>query len=421
MEKLTLSNGFRVMLEEIDRARSCSMGVWIGSGSRFETPETAGISHFIEHMLFKGTESRSAADIAGQIDEIGGTLNAYTSKEYTCVYVRSLTDHVRKAFDIIGDMLTAPRLNESDIETEKGVIKEEIAMYEDSPEDLCMDMLYEGVWDGDMLGSNILGSRATVSAMTGGSVRKHLADFYVPERMVAAFCGRFDRTRVIEDCERFFGSMKPTGNPLKAEPAAYRPCVKTCKKDFEQTQISLGLPGFSSTDEKRYAVQLLCSILGASSSSRLFQRLREDLGLVYSIEAFNMPYLGSGLAGVSMGLSPKSEKKALDETLKIMSGIADSVTEKELSRAQEQAAASLVMGFESNAARAVRMGRCELLYGEVTDEDSIIESIRSVTLEQVSEIARNLMDFNQLSLCVVGRIGKNKNYGDVVSAAKTML
>lgn len=284
-----------------------------------------------------------------------------------------------------------------------------------------MDLLYDGVWADDMIGKNILGNRQTVDAMTEESLRSYMAKNYVPDRMVASFCGKFDRAQVIDMCSSFFGSMKAAGNPITAVSPAYQPCVKVLKKDFEQTQITLGLPGVSSTDDHRFSVQLFCSILGSASSSRLFQRLREDLGLVYSIEAFNIPYLEPGLAGVSMGLTPKSEKKALEETLKIMGNITGSLSQHELSRAQEQSIAGLVMGLESTVSRAVRNGRCELLYNEVLCEDEIINSIRSITLEQLKQTADSLLDFKNLSLCAVGRTGKNKYYDEVVSNAKNML
>lgn len=409
------------MLEKVEWAKSCSMGVWIGSGSRFETPEKAGISHFIEHILFKGTQSRSALDIARQMDEIGGSLNAYTSKEYTCIYVRSLTDHVGKAFDIIGDMLTAPNLAPKDIELEKNVIAEEIAMYEDSPEDLCMDLLYDGIWKDDMLGKNILGNRQTINTLTDDTLRQHMDEYYVPERMVASFCGSFDKNLAIAACEKFFGSMTAKGNFIETVAPVYNKCIKLLKKDFEQTQIVFGFPGISSTDERRYAVQLVTSVLGAASSSRLFQRLREDLGIVYSIDAFNIPYLGTGLAGISMALSPKSERKAFTEIFKIMQKFPESITEHELARAKEHTVASLVMGLESTASRAISMGRNELLFNYVISEDDLIKKIRDVSYEQVKQTAKDLLDFKNLSLSAVGRLKQNKIYDDIVSNARDMI
>jgi predicted Zn-dependent peptidase len=414
MEKITLSNGFRIMLDYVDWARSCTMGIWVGSGSGYENESRAGFSHFIEHMIFKGTQTRSAFYIATQMDEIGGALNAYTTKEYTCFYCRSLTDHVDRAFDILGDMVTNPRLDEKDIELEKGVIVEEIAMYEDSPEDLCLDTFYENAWPGDPFGRNILGSRDTVNSATSQGLREHMSEFYVPERMVASFCGCFDKDSVIEACEKYFGSFKPTNNPIKKRDVTFAPFLKTINKDFEQNQLILGFKGIGADEDGRYTCSLLCNILGGSTSSRLFQRIREELGLVYSIDAFNAAYLNGGIIGISMGLSKKAEEQALKEVFSILQNYPQSITEGELHRAQEQAAASLVMGLEATPARASRMRRNELLFNSVEDEDSIIENYRSITTQEIRDAAQELLQLDKTALCCVGRVNKNSFYSGII-------
>ncbi len=415
MEKITLSNGFRIMLDYVDWARSCTMGVWVGSGSGFEDDNHAGASHFIEHMLFKGTSSRSAFDIATQMDEIGGALNAYTTKEYTCFYCRSLTDHVDKAFDIIGDMLTDPRLDEKDIDLEKGVIVEEIAMYEDSPDDLCLDTFYENAWAGNPFGRNILGSRDTVNAATAADLRKHMSEFYVPERMVASFCGNFDKDSVVAACEKFFGSAKPTNNPIKKQEISFSPFVKTISKDFEQNQLIVGLKGVGADDKNRYSSSLICSILGGSTSSRLFQRIREELGLVYSVDAFNAAYLNGGIFGISMGLAQKAEEQALKEVFKILRDFPQSITPEELSRAQEQAAATMVMGLEGTPSRASRMGRSELLFNFVEDEDKMIENYRAITYDEIKSDALALLDLNKVAFCSVGKVNEESFYSNIIN------
>lgn len=410
MEKITLSNGFRILLEPVDWAHSATMGVWVGSGSRYETPQTAGVSHFIEHMLFKGTARRSALAIAEQMDEIGGALNAYTTKEYTCFYARALDRHVGAAFDILCDMLTQPALAEKDMQTERGVILEELHMYEDSPEDLCADGLYAGVWRGDMLGSNILGDRKTVSSLTVAELKAHMRRCYAPERMVAAVCGCFDREQIVRLCEENFGSMPNTGNPVAAGPAPYRRCVTLRKKDFEQTQLALAMPGIGAQDGRRFAMRLLMSILGTSSSSRLYQRIREELGLVYEIEAFSASYLNAGILGVDMALSPRNEKKALREVFRIIEGFAASITQRELARAKEQYLSGLIMNLESTQARASQMGRGELLYNEVKSADDIMECVRAVTLDELRALAGEFLRFDQFSVSAAGRVKKEKFY-----------
>ncbi|HIR53405.1 MAG TPA: insulinase family protein [Candidatus Onthovicinus excrementipullorum] len=421
MERIEFANGFRVMLERVEGARSATMGVWIGSGSRYECPENAGISHFIEHMLFKGTPRRSAWDIAEQMDSIGGALNAYTAKEYTCVYARALNSNVPAALDIICDMIANPRFDAQDLETEKGVILEEIGMYEDSPEDLCVDMMYSSVWRTSRLGANILGTRETVGGMTPEQIRSYKEKMYVPERMVAAIAGSFDRDEVLMCLEKYFGGLANTASPIMTEPADYHRGNVLLTKDFEQTQIALGFPGISATDERRFAMQVLNTILGSASSSRLYQRIREELGLVYSIDFFSASHLDSGLSGVLMALAPQSEERALYETICILDGIKRNVSEKEITRAKEQYAASLIMGMENTPARAAHMGRSELIYGRVPTEDELIERIRNVSAEQVMELARELLRFDQMSIAAVGKVKEADFYSTVVDKASNVV
>ncbi|HZJ78489.1 MAG TPA: pitrilysin family protein [Clostridia bacterium] len=415
MEKITLSNGFRILLDYDNFARSCTMGIWVGSGSGYESPESSGASHFIEHMIFKGTPDRNSYEISTQIDEIGGALNAYTTKEYTCFYCRSLTDHVGKALDILCDMVKNPRLEPKDVETEKGVVLEEIALYEDSPEDLCLDTFYENSWFDNAFGRNILGSRETVNELNSEALRAHMAEFYVPERMVASLCGRFDKDAVISTFEKYFGSLKPTSNPIKRQSLGFSPFIKTINKDFEQNQIILGFEGIRADVEDRFACGLLCNILGGSSSSRLFQRIRENLGLVYSIGAFNAAYLNGGLIGISMGLSHKAEEQALTESLKILREFPHDISEKELSRVQEQAAAGLVMGLESTPARASRMGRSEILFNSVDSQDMLIENYRSVTLDNIRRVSEKLLNLEKIAICSVGKVYENDFYLSLIS------
>lgn len=421
MEKIEFENGFRVMMEQVDSARSATMGVWIGSGSRYEQPEDAGVSHFIEHMLFKGTPSRSAWDIAEQMDSIGGALNAYTTKEYTCVYARALNHNVPAALDILCDMIANPRFDPQDLETEKGVILEEIGMYEDSPEELCMDRLYSSVWRDNRLGAAILGSRETVGGMTVDQMRVYKDKMYVPERMVAAIAGSFDREAVLECLEKYFGTIHNTGNRIEFEPAEYRQGNILLSRDFEQTQIALGFPGISATDDRRFAMQVLNTILGSASSSRLYQRIREELGLVYTIDFFSASHLGSGLSGVMMALAPQSEERALQETVCILDSVKRNVSEREVHRAKEQYAASLVMGMESTAARAAHMGRSELIYGKIPTEDDMIARIRAVTPEQVMELARETLSFDRMSISAVGKVKEDDFYSVVVEKASNVI
>ncbi len=415
---IKLDNGLRIAICKSEYAKTCSMGIWVASGSCYETPETAGTSHFIEHMLFRGTHRRSALDIAVEMDEIGGILNAYTAKEMTCFYAHTLTEHMPKALDIICDMITDPELSAENVELEKGVIKEEIAMYEDSPEDLCADTYYENIWDGSMLGSNILGTPETVDSVTVEKLREHMARFYVPERTVISFSGNFDEEKAIEICKSYFSHKKNTGFEINSVSAEYKPGITVVKKDFMQNQLILGFPGISLTDSRRHTVSLISSILGSASSSRLFQRIREELGLVYSVDTAGVSHLDTGVFIVCMGLSKNSEKKAISETLEIIADFQQTVTEKELERAKEQLVASFVMGLESVSSVASRNGRNVLLYGKIISEDEVIEKIRAVTLDDLKQTASEILDISKISLCAAGNTANKDTYKQILDTYK---
>ncbi len=416
VEKVTLANGLRILMLKDERCRSASVSLWIGSGSRLEQPQTAGVSHFIEHMLFKGTGNRSAREIAEEMDYIGGQFNAYTTKEYTCVYARALSTQLDRALDIISDMVVNSLFSEGDIETERGVILEEIGMYEDSPEDLLMDGLYMSIWQGSALGANILGTRESVSAMTAADMRAHMSEQYGAQRLVLAVSGAFDRDRFVELASEKLGVLSASNVPFETEKAIYTPSVKLIEKEFEQTHICMGFPGVSTMDEDRHALSMLNAILGGSTSSRMFQRVREELGLAYSVGSSFTPYMKEGVFEIDAAVSPKNDLAALGEMTRELCRIKrDGVTEVELDRAREQTKAGVIMGLEGNAAAAAHMGRGELFKHSVRTEDEIIATINSVTVEQVNRAARRFIDFDSLSLCAVGKVRGENSYIGVVN------
>lgn len=413
---ITLPNGLRIVFEKSKQAKTCSAVIWVASGVSFETPETAGTSHFIEHMIFKGSQKRSALDIAVETDEIGGYLNAYTARENTCFYIRVLSEHTEKALDILCDMVRNPRLDENDIELEKSVIKEEISMYEDSAEDLCADTFYTSVWKGNMLGCDILGSVETVDAVTKESLEAHMKKFYVPERTVISISGNFDEKAALRICKSYFADLENTGFELNPVFAQYNPHTVTVKKSVTQNQIILGFPGVPLGDRKREAALLISSILGNTPSSRLFQHIREKLGLVYSIETACVSYMKSGVFIASLGLNEKSEEKAISETLKIISEFCETVTEKELARAKEQSVTSFVMDLENISSHASRNGRNLLLYNKIIPQEEIINNIRAVTLEDIREVAAEIFDLSKISICVTGKVKSKKAYKEIINS-----
>lgn len=416
-EIITLENGLRIIYEKGENSKTCGAEIWVASGSGYETPETAGISHFIEHMLFKGTEKRTALDIAVEMDEIGGHLNAYTAREATCFYVKTLSEHMPKALDILCDMVKNPKLDAGDIELEKSVIKEEIALYEDEPEDICTDMFYEKVWKGSMLGSNILGTAETVDGITREKLSAHIQKFYVPERTVISISGNFDKDAATGIIKNYFSDCINTGFGLNPVSAEFHTEILPLKKDFMQNQLIIGFPGVSVTDPRHEAALLISAMLGDTPSSRLFQQIREKLGLVYSVGTTCVSYLRSGLFKIYMGLNEKSEEKAICEVLKIISDFALTVTEKELARAKEQSVTDFVMSLENLSSHASRNGRNLLLYNKEIPEEEIIKNIRAVTLDDIRKTACDIFDMSRISLCVTGKTKSKQAYTEIIKSA----
>lgn len=414
IETIVFDNGLRVCLDARPYLRSCALGLFIASGSRFETPQSLGVSHCIEHMLFKGTDTLSARDIAEITDDTGGTLNAYTSKEYTCLYARVLREQVSAIFSVIAEMTLRPALREAELATEKSVIEEERSSYEDSSEDLCMDCYYESLWPQDMLGQNVVGTPDTIRAFTPDAIRAHMRAFYVPERMVAVFAGAFDREEVLAMCQKYFGTLRNTNHPMTYSCPQPHSFVRTVRKPFQQNILTLGAPAYPLEDPQVHAATYACAILGGAGSSRLFQRIREELGLVYSIDAYHAAFLGAGTACITMGLAAERESQALRETLRLCQAFPASITEAELERAKAQTIAAVTMSLESPSTCASRIGRNMLLRGEVLEEDALLDRLRNVTVDEVRAAAAECLHPSKFSLCVVGRPQSKKEYKSIL-------
>lgn len=411
LQKIVLSNGLRIVLLPDNRLRTASIGIWVGSGTRFETPETGGVSHFIEHMMFKGSNKRSSFDIAETIDSVGANLNAYTTKEYTCYYARTLDTHIYTVLDVICDMIINPRFDPEDVELEKGVICEEIGMYEDSPDDVMMDSLYGGVWSSSMLGSNILGTYQTVNSITSDIIRSYKNRRYTPERMVIAASGNFDPEKVLEFLKGYFENLPCTKGTMECEKAAYNRSIVVTKKKFEQTNICLGFPTMPLSHPDRYALSILSTVTGGSTSSRLFQQIREKLGLAYSVGSGCTHYLKEGLLEIDAGVNPASEEQAIDKILEILKDLKQNgITEREFSRAKEQLKASVVMGLESPSSKVASLGRTQLLENTARLEDDILSAVERISINDVNRIAAQYLDFSKCSVSAVGKSVKNRQF-----------
>ena len=400
-EKLTLPNGVRIVSDPMDGVRSVSVGIWVAMGSRYEKPAEAGCSHYIEHMLFKGTARRSAAELAEAMDAVGGQINAYTTRENTCFYARVLDKHLPLAADVLCDMFFNSRFDEQDAANERGIIQEEVDMYEDTPEDVASEKLMAACFPGP-LGRPVLGRPAALARQTGASLRAFRERRYTAPRVVVALAGSFTDADV-RDLERRFSVMPPAAADPPA-PAAYTPAFAVRRKAVEQNQLVLGFPGLSNTDPDRFAMQLFSGILGGNASSRLFQTVRERHGLCYSIGSYTSGFADTGLFAVDTAVSRDSEEKALalirDELRRMRD---DGATPAEFDRAQQQMEASILMSLESTGSRMNRLGAGELLAGRTLTPEELMERYAAVTREDLLRVARQTLDFDRVSLSAVGR------------------
>ena len=414
MELITLSNSLRIFLNETDSLRSATVGVWIGSGSRFENEENNGISHFIEHIVFKGSEKRNGFEIAEGMDEIGAYVNAYTTKEYTFFYTKALDYQIIKAADILFDMIRNPRLLESDIETEKGVILEEIAMCEDDPADVCSELNERSIFKSTTLGMDILGTRETVASFKEKDFREYMKKFYVPERMIVGVTGNFDREEMLSKIEEYFGSYVCTENPIESYDVPFIKGMTLKKMDTEQTHIALSFKGIPLEHEDLYSLQVCMFILGTGTSSMLNQRIREQLGLVYSIDSWLGRYLGGGYITVSMSLGTHSEEKALAETIDIIKKFNRNVTERQVEIAKEKLISSLIMSREQPQSKLSAMGHSLLFHGRFIEDDEIINKIKKVQLADVMKAAEKYLKLSEMSFTAVGRVRDENEYRKIL-------
>ncbi|NLF35092.1 MAG: insulinase family protein [Clostridiales bacterium] len=408
-EETTLPNGVRLLTEHIPGVRSAALGFWVATGSRHEKASESGAAHFIEHMVFKGTHRRTAAQIAQETDAIGGQINAYTTKEHTCFYARALDIHLEQALDILWDMVFASKFDEADVATERGVILEEIGMYRDSPEDLCAERLFAAVYRGSALARPILGRPATLSAMTGACLRAYQRAHYGGGDLIVTLAGSFD-SAVVEALKARLLTLDGGAVPAP-RPAVYKSAFTLKKKATEQNHLALAFPGLPYGDGRRFALQLLTTILGGGMSSRLFQEVRERRGLCYSIYAYGAGHAETGLFSIYTALGKETEGEALSTIARVVREFAaHGPTQEELDRAREQSKANVLMGLESTQARMSYLGRSTILTGQVLSPDEIIHAYDAVTRDEVLTLARQMFELSQASLSAVGRVGGEDGY-----------
>lgn len=413
-EKITLPNGVRILTEAVPGVRSAALGIWVGTGSRQEKPGENGAAHFIEHMVFKGTARRTAAQLAEEMDAVGGQINAFTTKENTCFYARVLDSHLSQAADILCDMFFSSKFDEEDVKTERGVILEEIGMYQDNPEDVCSERLAAAVYKGSPLARPILGKKDTLEKMTGGSLKAYMASHYLAGDLVVALAGSFTSAHVEELKERF-GALG-SGKFSTGRGSSYAGAITAKKKATEQNHLTLAFPGLPYGHTDRFALQLLTSILGGGMSSRLWQEVREKKGLCYSVYSYGAGHADTGLFAIYTALGKETEREALDTIASTVKDFAaHGVTQAELNRAREQSKANVLMGLESTQAHMFNLGRSELLLGQVLEADGLIAAYDAVTREDILRLAGQIFDFSQVSLSAVGRVGSADEYREYLS------
>ncbi|MED4812215.1 pitrilysin family protein [Bacillus atrophaeus] len=390
IKRYTCQNGVRVVLENNPTVRSVAIGVWIGTGSRHETPEINGISHFLEHMFFKGTSTRSARDIAESFDRIGGQVNAFTSKEYTCYYAKVLDEHANYALDVLADMFFHSSFDENELKKEKNVVYEEIKMYEDAPDDIVHDLLSKATYGNHSLGYPILGTEETLDSFNGDSLRQYMDDFYTPDRVVISIAGNVTDS-FIKDVEKWFGTYEAKGAASGMKQPEFHYEKLTRKKETEQAHLCLGFNGLEVGHPDIYNLIVLNNVLGGSMSSRLFQDVREDKGLAYSVFSYHSSYEDSGMLTIYGGTGAK-QLQLLSETIQETLGTLkrDGITPKELENSKEQMKGNLMLSLESTNSKMSRNGKNELLLGKHKTLDEIIYELNEVNLESVNGLARRI-------------------------------
>jgi len=400
---ITLPNGLRVVGEKLNHVRSCTVGVWVKVGSMNEAPEENGLSHFIEHMVFKGTKSRSARDIAEEMDMVGGQLNAFTSKECTCYYAKVTDDELKTAVDILSDLALRPVFDENELNKERGVVLEEIAMVEDTPDDLVHELLADAQYDGS-LRCPILGPAEAIRRYSRADMVRYWEKHYVPENMVLAIAGNYDWDAFLELVNTYF-DVFPNQHGEEAEfvPQHFVSGRKAKNKDTEQLHLCIGFPGVESNCDDIYPLSVLSNALGGGMSSRLFQRIREELGMAYSVYTYASSYRGVGSFNIYAGTNPENGEtviREIQEQLKLF--LENGMTEKEFKSAKAQLRGGFLLGLESSSGRMQSLGRGMLLFDKTRTPEETIQKIDAVTMESVMELAKRLLSAKP-SAAIVGK------------------
>ncbi len=406
IEVTTLRNGVRVITEQMPHVRSVSVGVWIGSGSRRESPEQNGLSHFIEHMLFKGSRSRSAEEIARSVDSIGGNLDAFTAKELVCYNTKVLDEHLPLAFDVLSDLVLHPLFREEDLAKEKGVILEELKMEADNPDYLVHELFSANFWRDHPLGRPILGTKETVNGFTREKLLEYYRGVYSPSNLLITAAGNLEHGRLEDLAREYFEGLDPH-DPPPAQPAPVTHARITLKhkKELEQVHLCLGVPCYPVSHEQRFACYVMNNLLGGGMSSRLFQNIRERQGLAYSVFSDLNPYRDTGCLSVYAGTSLESARKVVDSVLNEFRQIKqDGIPAEELRRGKDHLKGSLMLSLESTSSRMSNLARQELYFQHFFTLDELVDRIEEVTADQVQDIATTFFNQESIAVTILGNL-----------------
>lgn len=418
MARTVLPSGVRIVTEEEKSVRSAAFGIWVNVGSRDESNSTAGASHFLEHLLFKGTKKRSSLEISSAIEAVGGETNAFTSKEYTCFYARVIDKYLPLAVDVICDLITSSVIKPVDVDAERKVVLEEIAMRDDDPSDLIHDLFLEKYYGDSPLGRPILGTVDSISTMNRNTVFNYYKNQYLPENIVVAVAGNIKHRKVVDLVEQALsidGFLSQTKRDYKLRQSSKSKVpgkgkLTLLSKKTEQAHIVYGVPGVAREDKSRFALSILSSAIGGGMSSRLFQEIREKRGLAYSTYAYSQQFAGSGVLSFYVGCKPDKAQEAIKIIQSILFDIAENgLTQEEIERAKGAVSGALVLSQEDTGSRMTRIGKSELVYGQVLSFDEILREISEVTSEQIKEIASKTLPVSP-TLAVVGPFNSRSKF-----------
>jgi predicted Zn-dependent peptidase len=406
VQKEILPNGLVILTERMEHVHSVSVGIWLRTGSRREPAELNGISHFIEHMVFKGTKRRTAQDIAREVDSIGGMLDAFTAKEMVCFNTRILDEHLPKAFDILADMVLEPKFDEEDIGKERSVVLEEIRMTQDNPEDLVHELFTQNFWNTHPLGRPILGTPETVSALTQETLQSWFRQCYAPNNLVVTAAGRLTHPQMVELVASRFSKLAPSKDVSADLPPTPVPHITLRNKnELEQVHICIGVPSLPMPDRRRFAVSVLNNVLGGGMSSRLFQNIRERLGLAYAIFSELNAYKDAGALSVYAGTSLETASQMVDCVLEELRRLKNEpLAEEELRRAKDHLKGATLLALEGTGQRMNSLARYHLYFNRHFTPEELIALLESVTAEDVQQLAREFFQTDRLAASVVGSL-----------------